>query len=220
MTLGNYILFGKLENGLLLSIGSLDLEFLYLGYQNNGKFNESDIENSGLKRLGVGRTLDAIASLKERDLVTQNDDGTFSITNTAKQFLWNDTIPTNIKILRLLKIKAFSLSLISKYLVTDKEKIEYEIEPLRKKGLVLMSPQRTEAGLEKIFEIMDAGTELLEKVDSGNFTDIDNFVKSSEKEVFEILDELQTIIDKAAINNDSKEEIFEKINLIKSKLKI
>jgi hypothetical protein len=37
-----------------------------LGIKGNGRFNEKDIEQSELKKLGVGRILDQLASLKER----------------------------------------------------------------------------------------------------------------------------------------------------------
>ena len=75
----------------------------------------------------MGRVLDAIASLKERNLITQNDDNTFSITNTAKQILWNEEIPLWVKILRLLEIKAFPQAIISKYL-----EIEAQIQKIPK----------------------------------------------------------------------------------------
>ena len=217
----DYNLFGKLENHLLTSIGSLDLEFLYLGYQNGGNFNEKDIENSDLNRLGVGRVLDTIASLKERKLITQNQDNTFSITNGAKQILWNDEIPLWVKILRILEIRAFPLTLISKYLAKDKEEISNEIETLRKNELVLMSPQRTDKGLEKIFEIMPRGLEELEKINSKGFDNSDLILEKrpNESEVFDLLDEIKKILENQP-NMESKDLIIEKLELIKSKLKI
>ena len=199
----------------------MDLEFLYLGYQNGGKFNEEDIENSELKRLGVGRVLDAIASLKERELIIQQDN-TFSITNTARQILWNDEIPLWVKILRLLEIKAFSKSIISKYLAVNDDEISQELETMRKNELVLMSPQRTDKGLEKMFEILPSGIEELEKVNSKGFDYSDLILgkKSSDKDVYELLDEIKGILESESLEEESKKKILEKIEQIKSKLKI
>ena len=217
----DYNLFGKLDNCLLVSIGSLDLEFLYLAHQNDGNFNEKDIEKSELKRLGVGRVLDAIASLKERNLISQNDDNTFSITNTGKHILWNDEMPLSVKILRLLEIKAFSQAIISKYLNADSD-ISQELETLRKNELILMSPQRTDKGLEKMYEILPAGIEELEKINSKGVQHSELILekKSPEKDVFELLDEIKKILETETSEIKSKNTIIEKINQIKSKLQI
>ena len=221
MAVEDYNLFGKLENCLLASIGSLDLEFLYLAHQNGGSFNEEDIEKSELKRLGVGRVLDAISSLKERNLITQNENNTFSITNSAKQILWNDEIPLSVKILRLLEIKAFSQAIISKYLNIDSD-ISQELETLRKKELILMSPQRTDRGLEKMYEILPAGIEELEKINSKGVQHSELILekKSPEKDVFELLDEIKKILETEASEIKSKNTLIEKIDQIKSKLQI
>ena len=47
-------------------LGTVDLEILNLAIKENGTFNENNLENSELKKLGVGRILDALASLKDR----------------------------------------------------------------------------------------------------------------------------------------------------------
>jgi len=93
----------------------IDLEILHLGIKRSGSFNEKDIENSELKRLGVGRILDSLASLKDRRLIDLNKDGSFSITDLAKHTLWSEQIPTWIKILRLLEIKSCSIEMISDF---------------------------------------------------------------------------------------------------------
>ena len=203
-------------------IGSLDLEFLYLGYQKDGSFDEKDIEKSELSRLGVGRVLDSIASLKDRKLLTQNDDGTFSITNSAKQILWNDEIPLWVKILRLLEIKAYPLKMISKYLNVDSDKISAELEIMRKNELVLMSPLRTNTGLEKMFEIMPTGVEQLEKINSEGYDNAQLvFEKSDEREdVFDTIEEVKKIIKSNEMDDSVRTKILEKLEKIKSRLKI
>ena len=39
-------------------LGTIDLEILELAINENGKFDENNLENSKLKRLGVGKILD------------------------------------------------------------------------------------------------------------------------------------------------------------------
>ncbi len=75
-------------------LGTIDLEILDLAIKENGVFNENNLENSELKRLGVGRILDALASLKDRKMISLNSDSSFSITNLAREILWSNNIPT------------------------------------------------------------------------------------------------------------------------------
>ena len=93
----------------MTKLGVIDLEILHLGIKWSGSFNEKDIEKSELKRLGVGRILDSLASLKDRKLIDLNSDGSFSITDLAKHTLCSEQIPTWVKILRLLEIKSCSI---------------------------------------------------------------------------------------------------------------
>ncbi len=75
-------------------LGTIDLQILDLAIKENGTINENNLENSELKRLGVGRILDALASLKDRKMISLNSDGSFSITNLAREILWSNNIPT------------------------------------------------------------------------------------------------------------------------------
>ncbi len=93
-------------------LGTIDLQVLHLAIKENGTFNENNLENSELKKLGVGRILDTLASLKDRKLVSLNSDGSFSITDLAREILWSGNIPTWAKILRLLQIKSCSIEQI------------------------------------------------------------------------------------------------------------
>lgn len=211
-----------MENPLLVSISSLDLEFLFLGYQKRGSFNEKDIEKSELARLGVGRVLDTVASLKDRKMITQNNDGSFTITNNARQILWNDEIPLWVKILRLLEIKAFPQKMISQYLGIEIQEISQEIEKMRKNELVLMSALRTKTGLEKMFEIMPTGIEQLEKINSEGFDNANLILKepTHQKDVFELIDEIKQTLESQSLEKSAKQLILEKLEKIKEKLKI
>ena len=74
-------------------LGTIDLEVLQLAVNQNGTFNETHLENSKLKRHGVGKILDTLASLKDRKFISLNSDGSFSITPLAQEILWSDKIP-------------------------------------------------------------------------------------------------------------------------------
>jgi hypothetical protein len=77
-------------------LGTIDLEILHLA----GTFNENDLENSELKRLGVGKILDSLATLKDRKMISLNSNGSFSITELAREILWSKSIPKWARILR------------------------------------------------------------------------------------------------------------------------
>ena len=73
---------------------NVDLEILHLAIkEKRSSFNENHLENSELKRLGVGRILDSLASLKDRKMLSLNGDGSFSITKLAQDILWSNDIP-------------------------------------------------------------------------------------------------------------------------------
>lgn len=202
----------------MTKIGLIDLEILFLGIKNNGTFNEKDIENSELKRLGVGRILDSLASLKDRKLVTLNTDGTFAITDLAKYTLWNEQIPLGVKILRLLEIKSFDLENISNFLRKSENELIEEIEKLRKKQLILMSPLRQESRLVKMYEILPEGVEEIKKIEKFGFhgnTEENN----SKKEIFELINELIEEINNE-LEQDSKKDIILKLEKIKEKLSL
>jgi len=147
-------------------LGTIDLEILDLAIKENGVFNENNLENSELKRLGVGRILDALASLKDRKMISLNSDGSFSITNLAREILWSHNIPTWAKILRLLQIKSCSMEQITDILRTSQDKLNADVEKLRKSQLVLMSPQRQKDRLVKIYEILPEGIEEIDKTET------------------------------------------------------
>ena len=198
----------------------IDLKILFLGIKGDGNFDENDIEKSDLKKLGVGRILDQLASLKERGLIEMNKNGSFSITNSAKQILWDDKIPLWVKILRMLEIKSQNLETVASFLLASFDEIKDEIEDLRKRHLVLMSPLRKETGLEKFYEILPEGIEMMEKAQTQGFDDKPQ-IKISQIEILPILDQtIKEIQNIEEISNDKKQNIIENLLKIKEKLQI
>ncbi len=196
----------------------IDLEILHLGIKRDGNFNEKDIENSELKRLGVGRVLDSLASLKDRKLIDLNKDGSFSITDLAKHTLWSEQVPTWVKILRLLEIKSYSIEQISDFLKKSDTELIDEIEKLRKNQLVLMSPLRQESKIIKMYEILPEGIEKIKKIEEAGFQD--DLLEESGKPKTEILEIIGHIIKEISEPEINKKELILKLNQIKEKLKI
>ena len=197
-----------------------DLQILHLGIKRDGRFDENDIEKSDLKKLGVGRILDQLASLKERNLIDLNKDGSFSITSVARHILWDNQIPLWIKILRILEIKSQDIEKISSFLLSSPDKILPEIEDLRKKQLVLMSPLRNENGIVKMYEILSEGIELIKKVQSEGIQNKPETAKP-QIEAWSIIEEtIEEIKGIQEISEDKKNKIISKILQIKDKLEI
>ena len=201
-------------------LGTTDLNILHLAMNESGTFNENNLENSELKALGVGRILDALASLKDRKLLSLNEDGSFSITELAREILWSSEVPTWAKILRLLQIKSCSIQQIANILIISEEKLIEDIEKLRKNQFVLMSPQRQEEKLVKVFEILPEGIEEIDKTETKGF-DNTNFDKSkSEVEILSLIDEILKETQDSQMEQSKKEGIVEKLSKLKEKLEI
>jgi len=201
-------------------LGTIDLEILDLAIKENGVFNENNLENSELKRLGVGRILDALASLKDRKMILLNSDGSFCITDLAREILWSNNIPTWAKILRLLQIKSCSMEQIIDILRISKDKLIVDIEKLRKTQFVLMSPQRQKEKLVKIFEILPEGIEKIDKTETEGFDNTNFDEPKSEVEILSIIDEVIKEINDSQIEQVRKDSITGKLSKLKNKLEI
>ncbi|MHA7647439.1 hypothetical protein [Nitrosopumilus sp. S4] len=201
-------------------LGTIDLEILHLAKKENGTFNEKNLENSNLKRLGVGRILDALASLKDRKMISLNDDGSFTMTQLANEILWSNNIPIWAKILRLLQIKSCSIAEITDILNIKEEQITEDLEKLRKNQFILMSPQRQEEKLVKIFEILPEGIEEIDKTETLGFDKI-NFEESKGGiEIISLIDELIKEIQDSNLEISKKDNMVEKLYKLKEKLEI
>ena len=201
-------------------LGTIDLEILHLAIKEKGTFNENNLENSELKRHGIGKILDTLASLRDRKFISSNSDGSFSITELAREILWSSNIPIWGKILRLLQIKSCNLDQIIKILGITEEKIKEEVEKLRKNQFILMSPQRQEGKLIKIYEILPEGIQEIDKTETEGFNRIIFGELKSNGEIRQILEEIIREIQNLEIKQIKKEEIVNKINIIKNKLEI
>ena len=204
----------------MTKLSIVDLQILYLGIKGNGRFDEKDIDQSELKRLGVGRILDQLASLKDRKLIDLNADGSFSITSEARHILWDNQIPTWIKILRILEIKSQSIAKISSFLLLSEDLILNEIEDLRKRQLVLMSPFRNETGLVKMYEILPEGIEQIKKAQSEGVQN-KPVIKKPQIEIWSIIEEtIEQVRGLEGISEEKKDDIISNLLKIKDKLEV
>ena len=201
-------------------LGTIDLEILDLAIKENGTFNENNLENSNLKRLGVGRILDALASLKDRKFLSLNEDGSFSITGIAKEILWSQNIPEWAKVLRLLQIKSCNINEIRDILNISEINLSENIEKLRKNQFVLMSPQRQNNKVIKIYEILPAGIKKIDSTDAEGFNQIENNETETEIEIISMLDEVKKEIQHSKLDETQKEDIINKIMKIRKRLEI
>jgi hypothetical protein len=200
-------------------LGTIDLEILHLAINGNGTFNENNLENSELKKLGVGKILDTLASLKDRKMISQNNDGSFSITDLAKEILWSRNVPTWAKILRLLQIKSCTLNQIIMILKISEDKLIDELKKLRKNQFILMSPQRKEEKIIKVYEILLEGIEKIDSTETKGFNNIDSKEKST-VEIFSVIDEIIKEVQESQMEDARKDIIVEKLFSLKNKLGI
>jgi hypothetical protein len=201
-------------------LGTIDLEILHLAINENGTFNENDLENSELKRLGVGKILDSLATLKDRKMISLNSNGSFSITELAREILWSKSIPKWARILRLLQIKSCNMEQISDILKIPKLEASEEVEKLRKSQFILMSPQRQEEKIVKIFEILPEGVVEIDKTETEGFDKIRFGEIKPEIEILSRVDEIIKEIQDTQLEQPKKDTIIKKLSELKNKLEI
>ena len=201
-------------------LGTIDLEILHLAIKEKGTFNENSLENSELKRHGVGKILDTLASLKDRKFISLNKDGSFSITELSREILWSPNIPTWARVLRLLQIKSCSLNQIVDIIGVSEDKIIVEIEKLRKNEFLLMSPQRQENKLIKIYEILPDGIHEIDTTETEGFNKIKFGELKSNGGILEIIDEIKKDVQNISNSDIEKDSIIKKLNDLKNKLEI
>lgn len=201
-------------------LGTIDLEILHLAVKENGTFNETNLENSELKRLGVGKILDSLGSLKDRKFISLNSNGSFSITPVAKEILWGKDIPVWAKILRLLQIRSCSREQIIDILRLPEDEISEQVEKLRQSQFILMSPQRQNEKLVKVYEILPEGIDEIDKTETDGFDKIKFGQIAPEIEILSLIDEVTKEIQDSQIEPDKKKSIVEKLSALKTKLDI
>lgn len=198
------------------AFGTIDIEILHVAVRTGGTFNETDLERSNLKRFGVGKVLDALASLKDRGMILMNPDRTFSITEKAKMVLWDAEVPEWARILRLLQVRSCSMDQVADILGIGRNKLELVMEELRRQQYVLMSPQRRDGNLIRTYEILPEGVHRIDKTESEGFEDTEPAVP----EATAIIDEILESVQKSSMGQEEKDVISAKIDALKKRIGI
>lgn len=201
-------------------LGTIDLEILQLAINGKDTFNENNLEDSELKRFGVGKLLDSLASLKDRKLLSLNKDGSFSITDIAKEILWNNSIPIWARILRLLQIKSCSTEQIIEIITVPKNELYENLEILRKHQFIIMLPQRQEGKIIRVYEIQSEGIEKINETEKKGFENIEFNESGKNLEILTSIDEIINEIKKLETAQSKKEEIVKKLLKLKDNLEI
>lgn len=201
----------------MIKLSLLDLGILRLGINEKGKFDENDIAKSELNKLGVGRILDQLASLKERNLITMNKEGSFSITEDVKKVLWDENTPIEIRILRILEISPQTLQKIASLLLIQEDRIHQAIEELQKNHLVLMSTVKKEERILKMYEILSEGVEYLSRVNLGITQSISE-LNPQLKNLDILQDTIEEISKLKNISEEEKNKIIKNLESVKKNL--
>lgn len=185
-----------------MKLDQIDLAFLHLGMTKNGSFNEQDLAGSDLAYLGVGRTLDKIAYLKEKNLLSLAGER-FALTDSAKNIFWSKDTSLQTRILRLLEVKSFEESDIAKYLLESYNAILSETEKLRSQGLLIHVTINKDDKIIRVCEITQEGIECISQ-------------DSQRLQLKKLLDEIYT--KSSSMDNSKVTEIIEKLRRISTEL--
>ena len=109
---------------------------------------------------------------------------------------------------------------ITDILRLPKEELLENIEKLRINQFVLMSPQRQDEKIIRVYEILPEGSEEIDKTDSEGFDKI-NFEESKPGiEIIGMIDWIVKEVRNSEINQVKKEIILEKLSELKEKLEV
>lgn len=189
-----------------MKLDQIDLAFLHLALTHNDRFDEQNLAGSDLAYLGVGRTLDKIAYLKENNLL-KLDGTSFCITDTAKQILWNKDEPLQTRILRLLQIKSLDESDIIRYLLEPTNTVEEKIEESRKNGFLIFTTIKKDEKILKVCELTLEGQRELQ-----------NQSLDQTSQLLKTLDDIALKIQSSKIDESKIKTILQKLKSISLEL--
>ena len=95
-----------------------------------------------------------------------------------------------------------------------------DLEKLRKNGFILMSPQRINEKIIKIYEIQPEGIEKIDKTDKEGFKNISFEESKPEIEILSKIDEISKEIKDSQMEQSKKDSVIEKLTQLKNKLEI
>ena len=109
---------------------------------------------------------------------------------------------------------------IADILGVPEDKLIDDIERLRKSQMILMSPQRQEEKIVKVYEILPEGIEEIDKTETEGF-DYPAFGKvKSEVEILSLIDQVIKEVQDSQIEQPKKDSVTGKLSKVKDKLDI
>ncbi len=198
----------------------MDLRILSMAMDGRGTFNENDMANSDVSKFGTGEVLDCLASLRERKILSLNPDGSFSVTDLARNILWCDDVPGWVRILRLLQTRSCSTDDMSTILHIHHDKILDSIHVLRQKHLVMMSPQRQHDKVVRVYEILSEGTKELDRMEAEGYDVMGPGGSGREQEIMDLIDEVMLDINRMSVDDKEKGSIMHNMSRLKDLLGI
>ncbi len=109
---------------------------------------------------------------------------------------------------------------ISDILRTSEDRLIDNMEKLRKNQFVLMSPQRQEDRLVKVYEILPEGIEEIDKTETDGFDNTNFNEFKPEVEILSLIDEIVKEIQDFQMDQSKKDSITGKLSNLKDKLEI
>ena len=95
-----------------------------------------------------------------------------------------------------------------------------EVEKLRQNQFVLMSPQRQDEKIIKVYEILPEGVEEIDKTETEGFDKIKFGELKPEIEILSLIDEVTKEIQDSQMEVEKKTSIIEKLSKLKTKLNV
>ena len=109
---------------------------------------------------------------------------------------------------------------ITDILRISEDKLLEDVEKLRKNQFVLMSPQRQEDKIVKIYEILPEGIDEIDRTEMEGFNNTNFGEIKSEVEILSLIDNLMKEIQDSQMDQPKKDSITEKLSRLKDKLEI
>ena len=192
----------------------IDFEFLLLG-KTKKSFNEIDIQDSDLNKLGIGQIFDKLGEFLSEGFLLQDSKGSFELTKTGHLLLWDKNDSLEKKILKILKIKPLEIEKLEKYLDESLDQIEKEIQHLRSINFILMAPFRKEKRLVKMYEILPEGLEKLQEIENKK-EDTTKYSKNEIEKIKLIIEEILQIVNmEKGLEKENKETLIRLIQKLK-----
>ena len=136
-----------------------------------------------------------------------------------ERYFGSDAVPTWAKMLRLLQIRSCDINDIIDILGMDSDLVNDILTKMRKEQLVLMTPQRRNEKLVKIYEILPEGIEIIDKADMGKFNEQGSDT-IQRLDIHEIIEQIQEMIKMSQLSDSERIGILNKIKVLKSKLDV